>query len=775
MADVGLEARSPAQEGEKVEITTEEEEEDTERQNNEREDASTPSVAVPVQEEEMLGQQRLNAAEYSHENLFRQRRIRSENFVVRRLVGNFFDLWKAYAGYQHLPGAHEPFPRTENIIKSAMLKDERVIRATQKYAIEKKISEEAAKRRVLDMIDNMIASFSSRITRSFEYVMTKILKRLFVSIHVDDQGLRMVKELEEKGVPVVLIPTHKSHIDYIVMSIICFHYNLPLPYIAAGDNLNIPIVGYLFRRAGAFFIRREFAGDPLYSLLFRCYVEQILNESSVLEFFIEGGRSRSGKVLRPKMGMLSVITNTVLEGQVDDAMIVPVAISYDKVIEGEAYKKELLGGQKEPETVAGVIRAARLLKFKFGRVDVNISDAISVKQFIANQYVRHQLRAENGPDDPAVRRLVSALAYRVLYECNKVTVARPTALVATALLTHTGRGLPITQLRNKVLQLRQMIVERGGFVASLKEDKISALRITENALNVLGSLVEKHKQGTHESVYQPKQRLELTFYKNSIIHWFVLEGIVSTALYASIKPHIRVAQPEDISKFKVNKRDLLNDVRFVSQLLKLEFIYKPSPDIEVNFEQTLNQMQERGILKQEQVARTALPEEEREDEELSTMVSIQASEDAQEMFLFLCSLFWPFIDSYWLVINAFKSLLPSIIMEKNNFLERVRVFSMAQYYSGELSFMEALSTEGLSNALEFFHEQRVIRLDRVSHSKVVTIKLRHQYHQGQGEKLEELIYNIGRFRRATFRGLAFTFKTKKEKKRINFPKSSAKL
>jgi glycerol-3-phosphate O-acyltransferase len=117
----------------------------------------------------------------------------------------------------------------------------------------------------------------------------------------------------------------------------------------------------------------------------------------VLEFFIEGGRSRSGKVLRPKMGMLSVITNTVLEGQVDDAMIVPVAISYDKVphthvsragaatprvlivpehlqvIEGEAYKKELLGGQKEPETVAGVIRAARLLKFKFGRVDVNIS------------------------------------------------------------------------------------------------------------------------------------------------------------------------------------------------------------------------------------------------------------------------------------------------------------------------------------------------------------------------------------------------------------------
>jgi len=457
---------------------------------------------------------------------------------------------------------------------------------------------------------------------------------------------------------------------------------------------------------------------------------------------------------------------------VDDALIVPVAITYDKVIEGEAYKRELLGGKKEPESVAGVIRAARLLKFKFGRVDVNIGDAISVKQFIANQYIRHQMRAEDARDEVAVRRLVSALSYRVLYECNKVSVARPTAPVATALLNHTGRGLPITQLRNKVLQLRQMIVERGGFVASLKEDKISALRITEHALEVLGNLVVKHKHGTHETVYQPKQRLELTFYKNSTIHWFVLEGIVATALYASIKPHIRVAQPEDISKFKVNKRHLLNDVRFVSQLLKLEFIYKPSPDIAENFEQTLDQMCERGILQQEQVPQAALPEEERDDEEISTVVSIQATEDAQEMFLFLCCLFWPFVDSYWLVLNTCKVLLPNVIMEKNNFLEQVRKFSLAQYFSGELSFIEALSTEALSNALEFFHEQRVIRLDRVSQSKVVTIKLRHQYNT---EKLEELIYNIGRFRRATFRGLAFTFKAKQGKKGINFSKAHAKL
>lgn len=103
-----------------------------------------------------------------------------------------------------------------------------------------------------------------------------------------------------------------------------------------------------------------------------------------------------------------------------------------------------------------------------------------------------------------------------------------------------------------------------------------------------------------------------------------------------------------------------------------EFIYKPSPDIEENFEQTVDQMRVRGILQQEQIARAALPEDEREDEETPTMISIQATEDAQEMFLFLCSLLWPFIDSYWLVINTFKCLLPSVIMEKHNFLERVR-------------------------------------------------------------------------------------------------------
>lgn len=175
-------------------------------------------------------------------------------------------------------------------------------------------------------------------------------------------------------------------------------------------------------------------------------------------------------------------------------------------------------------------------------------------------------------------------------------------------------------------------------------------------------------------------------------------------------------------------------------------------------------MKSRGILRIE----------EPNDGGTECLVSIQATEDAQGMFLFLCSLFWPFIDSYWLVASTMKTLLPSAILERNNFLVRVRAFALVQYYNRELSFLEALSTETLSNALELFTEMKVMRMDKVFHSKVVTIKLRQSY--TQEEKLSELIYAIERFRRATFRGLAFTDAAGKQRReKVLFPKALSKL
>ncbi|KAL6072942.1 Acyltransferase, variant, variant 2 [Balamuthia mandrillaris] len=583
---------------------------------------------------EALGTEPMGVSQDVHkDNLFKKSHavdMEGTGMVERGLKTSFFDLWKAIRGYQEVHGHHPPFPQDEEKIKEAIFNSPHVQEAIRHFAIENSLTERHAHEKVRGMLDLMVAKFDSRVARSFEYVMTKVLRRLFVSIQVDERGLEMVKDIADTGVPIVLMPTHKSHIDYIVMSIICFHCNLSLPYIAAGDNLNIPVIGPLLRKAGAFFIRRQFGTDPLYAILFKEYVEQILRGGHMMEFFVEGGRSRSGKVLRPKMGLLSVIANAVMSQKIQDAVLIPISINYDKVVEGESYTKELLGANKTPESLMGVLKSAKLLKVKFGKVDVNFGTPISTARFLSRkeqqQFTKQSLthttdertkpkqtnkqketeaeteiqpevereeedaenddekemeaketeeqnKATNTKDllgeepEPEVRRLIRALAYRVLYECNKVSMARPTALVATVLLTHHGRGISLSDLCSRVEQLCKEIVLRGGRVAGFNSGKgHSSLRLIENALAVLGSLVKHHKN-LLEAVYEPIQRLELTFYKNSIVHWFVSEGMVALALYAAMKPSFR-----DLDNARVLKADILDRVKFISQLLKLVLI-----------------------------------------------------------------------------------------------------------------------------------------------------------------------------------------------------------
>ena len=162
--------------------------------------------------------------------------------------------------------------------------------------------------------------------------------------------------------PVVLVPCHRSHFDYVILSYI-FHLNyLSPPHIAAGINLSFWPLGPLFRGAGAYFIRRSFDDNELYKAVFRSYLKFLIREGYTQEFFIEGGRSRTGKILTPKLGMLSAIVDAFTQGVRRDLYLVPVSIHYGRVVEEEAYQRELGGAEKEPESLAGLVRARRVLQ-----------------------------------------------------------------------------------------------------------------------------------------------------------------------------------------------------------------------------------------------------------------------------------------------------------------------------------------------------------------------------------------------------------------------------
>ncbi|KAJ3000165.1 hypothetical protein HDV02_000448 [Globomyces sp. JEL0801] len=309
-----------------------------------------------------------------------------------------------------------------------------------------------------------------------------------------------------------------------------------LPHIAAGDNLNMPGVGWVLRHNGAFFIRREWGGDRLYVTIMQEYVEYLLNKGYNIEAFIEGTRSRTGKLLQPKFGFLKLILESILKGKTSDAILIPVSIGYDKVIETPSYVNELLGTPKQKESIGQLLNSINLLQLRWGRIDVRFGEAFSMSDFAQKLIAsgKSGIQRMNLTDQSDI---------------NRISVIMPTALVGTVLLTLRGRGVGRNELIRRVGKLKSWIIARGGQVA-------------ESGASDASVIVDR--------VYYPLKRFELT--------------ILSVAMYATLK----VGGPIRAQRIPI-KTVLFKDVQFVSQLLKFEFVYDAG-GLEQNLDATLNQL-----------------------------------------------------------------------------------------------------------------------------------------------------------------------------------------
>ncbi len=211
----------------------------------------------------------------------------------------------------------------------------------------------------------------ARLEPAFDY----IINRIYDGIEVDQEGLERVRQAARRG-NIVLLPSHRSHLDYVVLHYLFHKNDLQLPLVASGDNLSFFPLGILFRRAGAFFIRRSFANDRLYAAVVDAYIRRLIREGHAIEFYIEGGRSRSGKLLSPKLGLLSMVVDAALNVPHREVFFVPVSVGYDRLVEGTSYVHENLGGEKQKETARGLLQAARLLRGRYGRVTVQFGNII---------------------------------------------------------------------------------------------------------------------------------------------------------------------------------------------------------------------------------------------------------------------------------------------------------------------------------------------------------------------------------------------------------------
>ncbi|MBI3072103.1 MAG: 1-acyl-sn-glycerol-3-phosphate acyltransferase [Deltaproteobacteria bacterium] len=378
--------------------------------------------------------------------------------------------------------------------------------------------------RAAKMIGEVAANFRLWMIRFLARVMRFIFRRIYRGIDVDRDGLAALRDVARRS-RLCLVPSHKSHVDYLVLSYLFFEEGLFPPHIAAGENLSFWPLGAIFRRAGAFFLRRSFRGDRLYAAIFRNYVKALFRAGYPVEFFIEGGRSRTGKLLAPKFGMLSMVVDAWRTSAARESIaVVPISISYERLVESESYLRELSGGEKKREDAWAVVRAGRVLWSRYGRVEVRFARPIDLGGFVE---ARGLSRGE--ADGEPWREATAALGHTVVGEINRVTPVTPAAVVAAALLTAGGRGLAETTIRERVQAWIAEALVRGGSpsraIAEGRDWDLEAVELFVRAKTVRRETVD----GTSFVTVDDASRLALDFYKNTILHLFAAEAIVAAA------------------------------------------------------------------------------------------------------------------------------------------------------------------------------------------------------------------------------------------------------
>jgi len=466
--------------------------------------------------------------ELSLPEFIEQHREAGEEQIVNRLT-------RALHGFLHSEErvVWGPPLRPRSVVRDAVLSGGEIAALVRQLAQERCVAERQIWKEAEDAFEEMAGNFDGLYFGFLAYLFKRLWPRVFSGLEII--GLEKVVACLRQY-PIVLVPCHRSHVDYLVLSWIFYENFLSPLHIAAGINLAFWPLGPLFRRAGAFFIRRSFGDNPLYKLVFRNYLTFLIREGYTQEFFIEGGRTRTGKIMTPKLGMLSAIVNAFTQGVRDDLYLVPVSIHYGRVVEEEAYRREIAGEKKERESLRSLLQARSILRQRYGTVYVTFAEPISLTDALGDRKERFLTRGEEEEVAEEKRHFIQKLGFRLVREVNAVAVAGSTSVSATALLAAPRPALRVRDFLNATASLAGMLRFLGvRFTASLERNLVNDF---QESMAWLGShgLVQRLRDGSGEVLYvPPEKRINVDFYKNNIIHFFLLPSVVARALRAGME------------------------------------------------------------------------------------------------------------------------------------------------------------------------------------------------------------------------------------------------
>jgi glycerol-3-phosphate O-acyltransferase len=418
--------------------------------------------------------------------------------------------------------------------------------------------EKRMRKRTGRYLKEIAAQHSPNVIDIVNGITSTAIKAAHHDVDYSESDLRSIYQAAEKD-PIVFLPSHKSNFDHLVFQHVLYENELPLNHTAGGVNMNFFLIGPLLRRSGIFFIRREFKTNEPYKFVLKQYIDYLLEKRFALEWYIEGGRSRSGKLREPKLGLLAYVVDSYQRGITNDVILVPVSINYDQITDVGSYAEEQRGGKKEAESFAWAVRFLGSLRNQNGRIYVRFGEPLALSDRIERD---DDLTTEEG------RLALPKIAFEVSTRINDVTPITAISLVTLALLSQGDHGLTVEETFDRLERFVSFVKTRD--LPTTDDLPFESLVEVENALDSLvASGVVRRSDGLTERVYSigDGKHLAAAYYRNTIIHFFVNPGITELALGVCIhrdSPLIRTS--------------IVGRALEIRDLLKFEFFFLPSDE-----------------------------------------------------------------------------------------------------------------------------------------------------------------------------------------------------
>lgn len=593
----------------------------------------------------------------------RDRSIELQTLLLRRNLLLQFN--------RHRQSITGPVLKTKQEIKQEILTNDRLQDFMKQYSKRRNIPIRKVHKNGDTYLEEIAASYNSAIVSVGIIAVKYIIKSLFEGVMVSEDKLKKVKNAAQKA-PVIFMPCHKSHIDYLILPYILYNNNMPCPHVVAGKNLFFWPLATILRGGGAFSVRRSFRGAVFYAKVFSEYIYKLLEEGFNIEVFFEGGRSRTGKLMMPQLGFFNILLDAYKTGACDDLIFVPIHIGYDRVLEESSYVHELEGGQKEPESLLQVLKALRLMRRKYGKIYINFDDPISLNDQMI-EHGKHLTEMSSKEQNTLCRNL----GHKFLYAIDKLTIVNPQSLVASAILNCSKTIFSYTRLMAYIdTYMNYLKYQNANMADTLTAGYTKAVKRAIDSYmerKFLEPIVDEDQTSPLEYYrVNVSKRIGLEYYKNNAISFFVPAAFTAISIL-------------DMKSTEFTITDLLPKYTFLRKLFKNEFAYDVEKEPDYFVQNTIEAFVNQGII---------IPIESRPNTYTITTAGMQKLRHFSD---FLKTYF----ESYTIVLKFFTDNPKNSIPAKDR-LKKILSLGNRMFKEGHIERYEALSKINYENAVSFF-------------------------------------------------------------------------